>query len=126
MIAAGERRASAPGSSLQVMWGDGGAATLVGDTGCAKLIGDATLNLDLVDVYASEDHPLPYQTEKRFIRDEAVERIFLPAIAAALKRAKIDASNITLAAVQEPTAGVYKAVAAKLGLKAPNLCDKDQ
>jgi hydroxymethylglutaryl-CoA synthase len=124
LIAAGERRASAPGSSLHVMWGDGGAATLVGDTGCAKLIGDATLNLDLVDIYASEEHPLPYQTEERFIRDEAVERIFLPAIAAALKRAKIDASNITLAAVQEPTAGVYKAVAAKLGLKAPNLCER--
>jgi len=124
LIAAGERRPSAPGSSLQLAWGDGGAATLVGDTGCAKLIGDATLNLDLVDVYASDDHPLPYQTEERFIRDEAIERIFLPTIVAALKQAKIGASDITLAAVQEPTAGVYKAVAAKLGLKTPNLCDK--
>jgi hydroxymethylglutaryl-CoA synthase len=124
LIAAGERRSSAPGSSLQLAWGDGGAATLVADTGCAKLIGDATLNLDLVDVYASDDHPLPYQTEERFIRDEAIERIFLPAIATALKQANIGASDITLAAVQEPTAGVYKAVAAKLGLKTPNLCDR--
>jgi len=124
LIAAGERRPSAPGNSLQLAWGDGGASAVVGDTGRAKLIAEATINLDLVDVYASEDHPLPYQTEERFIREGAIDRVFLPAIAAALKKAKLRPNDIALAAVQEPVAGVYKAVAAKLGLKAPNLCDR--
>jgi hydroxymethylglutaryl-CoA synthase len=124
LIAAGDQRASAPGSSLQLAWGDGGAAVLVGDSGRAKLIGDATVNLDLVDVYASEDHPLPYQTEERFIRDETTERIFLPAIGAALQKAKIGAVDIKFVAIQEPVAGVYKAVAAKLGFKVPNLCER--
>src|ERR1700722_14077298 len=124
LVAAGERRVTAPGSSLQLAWGDGGAAILVGDEGRAKLLGEASINFDLVDIYASEDHPLPYQTEERFIRDEAIDRIFLPAITAALKKAQIKPDDITLAAIQEPVAGIYKALAAKLGLKAPNLCER--
>jgi uncharacterized OB-fold protein len=109
LVAAGERRATAPGSSLQLAWGDGGAAVLVGDAGRAKLIGDATINLDWVDLYMSNTHPLPYQSEERFIRDEAIERVFLPAITAAIKKAKIGPNDITLAAIQEPVSGVYKA-----------------
>ena len=124
LVAAGERRMSAPGSSLQLAWGDGGAAVMVGDEGRAKLVGEAGVNFDLVDIYVSEDHPLPYQTEDRFIRDEAIDRILLPAITTALKKAQIRPDDIKQAAIQEPTAGVYKALAAKLGLKAPNLCER--
>jgi hydroxymethylglutaryl-CoA synthase len=124
LVAAGERRATAPGSSLQLAWGDGGAAVLVGDAGRAKLIGDATINLDLVDLYVSNTHPLPYQSEERFIRDEAIERVFLPAITAAIKKAKIGPNDIALAAIQEPVSGVYKALATKLSLRAPNLCER--
>lgn len=124
LVTAGERRATAPGSAIQLGWGDGGAAAFVDDAGQARLVSEATLSIDFVDVYASESHPLPYQTEERFVREQAVDRVFLPVIGAAFKKAGIGPGDITWAAIQEPAPGAYKALAAKLGLKAPNLCER--
>ena len=59
LIAAGERRPGRPGNALHLMQGDGGAAALVADGGAARLIGWASLSHDLVDVYASREHPEP-------------------------------------------------------------------
>ena len=124
LIAAGERRPTAPGSALQLSWGDGGAAALVADDGVARLAGAATVNVDLVDLYMSQDHPLPYQTEERFIRDEAVKLALLPAVTEACREAGIEPRDIALAVFHEPVSGCYKAVAAACGITAPNLCDR--
>ena len=50
--------------------------------------------------------------------------MFLPAIDAAFKKGGIGPGGITWAAIQEPAPGAYKALAAKLGLKAANLCER--
>lgn len=123
LIAAGENRPGQAGNGLHLAWGDGGAAALVGDGPGASLLGHASQAHDLVDVYASREHPTPYQAEERFIRDTAVGAILVPAIDAALQAAGIDAAGIAQAVVHEPVSGTYKTVAAALGLKAPNVAE---
>jgi 3-hydroxy-3-methylglutaryl CoA synthase/uncharacterized OB-fold protein len=125
LIAAGERRPTAPGGALQLAWGDAGAAILVGEgPGGARLLGAASLTHDFADVYASREHPTPYASEDRFIRDVAVGDIMVPAIASALRAAGVAAADIAAAVVHEPVSGCYRAIAAQLGLGAPNNLDR--
>jgi hydroxymethylglutaryl-CoA synthase len=121
LIAAGERRPGRPGNALHLMQGDGGAAALVADGGAARLIGWASLSHDLVDVYASREHPEPYPYEERFVRETSVAKVIAPAIRAALSRAGLEPSAISLAAVHEPLAGAWKDIARVTGIGAPNL-----
>lgn len=121
LISAGECRPTAPGSAAQLGYGDGGAAVLVGDTGFARFLGCASLSHDLVDIYASREHPTPYAAEERFVRDVCVAEVLIPTIRNACTNAGIEPAKIAYAAVVEPVAGAYKAVAAKLGMTAPNL-----
>lgn len=126
LIAAGEKRKTQAGSALQLAWGDGAAAILVSDEGIAKLIGHASISADMVDVYASPEHPAPYQSEERFIRDEAVGSLLAPAIRQACHCAGIQPGDIDMAVVPEPVPGTYKQLSTKLGLKAANLCEAIQ
>lgn len=121
LVVAGEKRQAAPGSASHLTYGDGATAIRTGPCGNAELIGAASLARDLVDVYASRDHPDPYPAEERFVRDVAVNEILAPTIAAALSAAGIAATEIAWAAVAEPVAGCYSALAKKLGLGAQNL-----
>lgn len=124
LIAAGERRAAAPGNALQGAWGDGGAAVLVGEgPGLAKLLGAGRISMDLLDHFTSAESGLPYSAEERFSRDVAVSHCVIPAVKAALRDAGVEAASITLAVVAEPVSGTYAAAARKLGLTAPNLLD---
>lgn len=123
LVVAGEKRAARPGSAQHLAWGDGAAAALVGaGDGVARLLGSATVNADLLDIFTEADAGVPYAAEDRFVRDEAVERIYVPAVKAALAKAGLAGGDIALAAVPEPVDGIYKAVAKACGLKAANLC----
>jgi 3-hydroxy-3-methylglutaryl CoA synthase/uncharacterized OB-fold protein len=124
LIVAGERRRTAAGSAMQLAWGDGGAAVLTSDNGIARLIGEASLSFDFVDFYTSESNAFPYQYEERFVKDEAVALILKPAVGAACSSAGISAADISIAIVQEPVSGTYKALAASLGMPAPNLAER--
>lgn len=122
LVAAGEKRAAAPGSSQHLNWGDGAGAALVGPgDGIARLIGAATVNADLVDAFTDAEHGLPYGAEDRFVRDQAVE-IYVPAVRAALAEAGVAAGDIALAVVPEPVDGIFRAVAKTCGIKAENVC----
>lgn len=123
LVAAGEKRSTAPGGSQHLNWGDGAGAALVGPgDGIATLLGSATINADLLDVFTDADHHLPYGAEERFVRDEAVQKIYAPAVKAALTKAGTAAGDIAIAVAPEPVAGVYAALAKLSGLKAENVC----
>jgi 3-hydroxy-3-methylglutaryl CoA synthase/uncharacterized OB-fold protein len=125
LIVAGERRVTEPGSPLQLSWGDGAAAVLVGDgPGAARLLGAASVSFDLVDVYASAKRPTPYAAEERFVREVASDQILRPTIERAFEKAGVLGPDIALAVVHEPLSGVYRAIAGKLGLTAPNILDR--
>ena len=123
LVVAGEKRSAAPGTSQHLNWGDGASAALVGPgDGIARLLGSATVNADLLDVFTDAEHGLAYGAEDRFVRDQAVREVYVPAVTAALELAKIAPSDIAIAAIPEPVDGVYKAVARACGLKADNVC----
>lgn len=123
LVVAGEKRMARPGSSQHLNWGDGAGAALVGTgDGLAKLLGAATVNADLLDIFTEADHGLPYGAEDRFVRDEAVEQIYIPAVKAALADAGTSGADIAIAVLPETVDGTYKAVAKVCGLTCANVC----
>ena len=124
LIASGERRPGRPGNALHLTEGDGGAAALVADGGAARLIGWASLSHDLVDVYASREHPDPYPYEERFVRETSVSKVIAPTIRTALSRAGLEPTAISVAAVHEPLAGAWKDIARATGIVAPNVASE--
>lgn len=120
LIAAGERRPGKAGNALHLAQGDGAAAALVGDGAAARLVGWASCSHDLVDVYASREHPEPYAYEERFARETSVAKVIAPTIRAALARAKLNARDIAHVAAHEPLAGAWKDIAKATGIAAVN------
>jgi 3-hydroxy-3-methylglutaryl CoA synthase/uncharacterized OB-fold protein len=121
IVTAGEKRETQAGSAQQLAYGDGGAACRIGDEGGARYLAGISLSHDLIDVYASRDHPTPYAYEERFVREAAVSKILRPAIEAVCTKAGIAPGTIAFAAVAEPVAGSYAVLAKAAGLTAPNL-----
>lgn len=123
LVVAGEKRAARPGSSQHLNWGDGAGAALVGPgDGIARLLGSATVNADLLDIFTDAEYGLPYGAEDRFVRDQGVEEVYIPAVKAALASAGIAGEDIAIAVVPETVDGTYKALAKACGLKAANVC----
>jgi uncharacterized OB-fold protein len=105
---------------LHLAQGDGGAAALVADEGAARLLGWASLSHDLVDIYASREHPEPYAYEERFVRETSVAEVLAPTIRRALADAGVAATDVQHAVVHEPIAGLWRDIARATGLSAPN------
>ncbi len=120
LIAAGERRAAKAGSPFHLSFGDGGASALISDDAPARLIGHASISHDLIDLYASREHPTPYGYEERFVKETAAREVIAPAIKAALADAGVEASAITQCAIAEPLAGMTRDIAKLTGVGAPN------
>jgi hydroxymethylglutaryl-CoA synthase len=125
LVAAGEKRETRVGSPFHLSWGDGGSAVLVSDTidsegGQAELIGHASLSHDLIDVYASREHPAPYAGEERFVRETATKAVIAPTIMAALANAGVGAKDISHAAVCEPLGNMWRDIGKATGITAPN------
>ena len=123
VVVAAEKREAQAGSAAHLAYGDGAAAVRTGAQGGARLVGHASISHDLVDRYASREHPAPYAYEERFVRDIAVAEIMVPVVRQACEAAGIDPARITQVAAAEPVGGCWKAASAKLGIAAPNLCD---
>ena len=121
LIAIGEKRPATAGSPRHLAEGDAGAAALVSNQGAAKLVGYASLSHDLVDVYASREHPESYAYEERFVRESSVRHVVVPAVKAACAMANVEPGRIAFAAVHEPLAGCWRDIARATGVTAPNL-----
>jgi hydroxymethylglutaryl-CoA synthase len=121
LVSAGEARVIPAGNPLHLAFGDGGAAVRVGASGAAKLLGHASLSHDLIDLYASREHPAPYAYEERFVRETAVREVIAPTIKRAMLAAGVDPSRIAFAAVHEPVSGCWRDIAKAAGITAPNL-----
>lgn len=125
LIATGEKRMAQPGSAQHLAWGDGAGAVLVGPgPGLARVLACATVNADLLDIVTTAGRGLPYPAEDRFIRDEAVEAVYLPAIRQALAAAGLAGAQVTQAVLPEPVSGTWKALMRPLGLTCPNLAEE--
>ncbi len=123
IVTAGEQRSTQPGSAAQLAFGEGAAAARTGPNAPARLAGHASLSHDLVDRYASRDHPFSYAYEERFVRDVAVAEVLVPVVRAACVAAGIAPGQLAHAAVHEPVGGCWRAVAKALDCGAPNHCE---
>lgn len=123
IVAAGEKRPTQPGSAAQLGFGDGAAAVRTGANAPARLAGFASISHDLVDRYASREHPVSYAYEERFVRDVAVAEILTPAVRDACAAAGIAPHQLAHVAVHEPATASWRAVAKALGCKAANYCE---
>ena len=121
LLAAGEKRPATAGSSRHLSDGDGGAAVVVSDEGAARLVAHSSVSHDLVDIYASREHPEAYVYEERFVRETAIAKVIAPAIKSALGNAGLEGRAIAFAAVHEPIAGSWRDIARATGVEAPNL-----
>ncbi|GGY89957.1 OB-fold domain-containing protein [Novosphingobium colocasiae] len=122
IVIAAEKRLTQAGSASQLAYGDGAAAVRVGAAGPARLAGYASHTHDLVDRYASVDHPTPYAYEERFVRDIAVAEIIVPVVREACAAAGIEPAQLAHVAVAEPVGGTWAAASRKLKVAAPNHC----
>lgn len=122
IVIASEKRLTQAGSAAQLGYGDGAVAVRVGEGCGARLAGYASLTHDLVDRYASQDHPTPYAYEERFVRDVAVAEIIVPAVRQACEAAGITPAQLAHVAVAEPVGGTWAAAARMLKSVAPNHC----
>lgn len=120
LVAAGERRAAKAGNPFHFTFGDGGAAVVVAGDAPARLIGHASLSHDLVDLYASHEHPTHYSYEERFVKETSARSVIAPTIKAALENAGIEPSAIAQCAIAEPITGMSRDIAKLTGLTAPN------
>lgn len=123
IVTAGEARPSQPGSAAQLAFGDGAAAARTGPDAPARLAGHASISHDLVDRYASRDHPTSYAYEERFVRDVAVAEVLAPVVRAACAAAGISPAQLAQVAVHEPVGACWRALANTLGCGAPNHCE---
>ncbi len=123
IVTAGEKRSTQPGSAAQLAFGDGAVAVRTGPDAPARLVGHASLSFDLIDRYASRDHPFSYAYEERFVRDVAVAEVLVPVVRAACDAAGIAPGQLAHAAVHEPVGGCWRALAKALSSKAPNHCE---
>lgn len=123
VITAGEQRPTQPGSAAQLSFGDGAAAVRTGPGAPARLLGHASHSHDLVDRYASREHPFSYLYEERFVRDVAVAEVLVPVIQAACAAAGIAPAQLAHVAVHEPVGSSWRAAAKALGCKATNHCE---
>jgi len=123
IITAGEARPTQPGSAAQLAFGDGAAAARTGHGALARLAGYASLSHDLVDRYASREHPFSYAYEERFVRDVAVAEVLVPTVRAACEAAGIAPAQLAHVAVHEPVGACWRAAAKALGCSAPNHCE---
>lgn len=124
VVVAAEQRVARPGSAAFLGYGDGAAAARTAASGGAQLVGHASLSHDLVDRYASREHPTPYASEERFVRDVAVPRILIPAVREACASAGIEPAELGQIAAAEPVPGCWSAVARQLRISGPNHCER--
>jgi hydroxymethylglutaryl-CoA synthase len=120
LVSAGEHRTAKAGSPFHFSFGDGGAAAFVADNAPVRLIGHASISHDLIDLYASREHPTPYGYEERFVKETVAREVIAPAIKAALSDAGVEPGAIAHCAISEPLAGMTYDIAKLTGVTASN------
>jgi hydroxymethylglutaryl-CoA synthase len=118
LVAAGEHRRTRSASLQERAYGDGAAAMLVG-TGqtIANLVGAHTVTADLVDHYRGRGATYDYTWEERWVREEGWLKLVPAAIAGALEKAGLAASDIRFACIPGTLAKIQSQVAKAAGLR---------
>ena len=91
VVCASDCRLGRPGSSQEVIFGEGGAALMVGDTDViATLEGSYTLTYDFSDQWRADGEKFNRIWEDRWVRDEGYTKFIPEAINGLLKKYKLN------------------------------------
>lgn len=124
LCVASEKRRPQPGSELELQNGAAAAAFVVGEgDSVADFIDGHSLSIDFVDHYRSAGQEFDYGWETRWIRDEGYLKIGPQAVAEALAKAELAASDVRHFIFATPMRGVAPAVAKKAGIAAEAVRD---
>jgi hydroxymethylglutaryl-CoA synthase len=91
VVCASDCRLGRPGSSQEVIFGEGGAALMVGDTDViATLEGSYSLTYDFGDQWRADGEKFNRMWEDRWVRDEGYTKFITEAINGLLKKYKLN------------------------------------
>lgn len=118
LVCASDCRLGKPGSSQEMLFGDGAAALLLGGNGViASLEGSYSVSYDFPDYRRSEDDKFVRTTEERFIREEGYVRFIPEAISGLFRKHKLEAKDFTKVAYCCPYPREQAAIGRRLGFE---------
>ena len=124
LVVAAEHRRCRPGSSRELLYGDGAAALTVGNEGVvARVLGSASRTDDFVDHYRRALDGFDHDWEERWVRDEGYLKLVPPVIAEALRNADKEAAAVRHFVLPCIYSRVREAVASSAGLAAGSVRD---
>lgn len=124
LVLASDQRQARPASEGELVNGDAAASFLIGDgDGIARLIGSYSVTADFVDHYRAAGEAYDYDWETRWVREMGHGKLGGEAIAGALAKFGVDASQIDRLIVGIPARGAGAALAKKAGIAAEAVAD---
>lgn len=122
-LAADNRKARA-GSEGEMLQGDAGGAVLVGEGDpIATLRGSHSVTLDFVDHFRATGEDYDYAWEKRWVRDEGFQKVMGGAVAQAIEKIGINASDIDHVLIALPGRSLPPKFVKSLGFNPDNVAD---
>lgn len=118
LLCASDCRLGKPGSSQEMLFGDGAAAVLLGSDGViASLEGSHSVSYDFPDYRRSEDDKFVRATEDRFIREEGYAKFIPEAVSGLLKKYQLEAKDFAKVAYSCPFPREHAAIGRRLGFE---------
>lgn len=120
LVAASDRRLAVGG--LDQDFGDGAAAFIVGDTEvAATLVDSMSMYNELLDVWRAEGSRRTRTWEDRWVFEEGYQKVVPDAVAAFLKKAKINMADLAKVVLYAPDARRHREMAARLKIQPAQL-----
>ncbi len=124
LVVAADKRRSKASSAGEFAYGDGAAAVRVGsEDGLLKFRGGHTVTVDFVDHFRAEGEAFEYTWEERWIRDEGLAKIVPPAIASALEKSGVKATDVAHFCMPSTIARAVDGIAKASGIPAAAVRD---
>lgn len=118
LVCASDCRLGKPGSSLEMVFGDGAAAVLLGSEGVmASLDGSSSVSYDFPDYRRTDFDKFVRGMEDRFIREEGYAKFIPEAISGLLTKAKLEAKDFAKVAYPCLNLREHAAIGKKLGFQ---------
>jgi len=122
LVCAADMRLGKPGSLLEMLFGDGGAAFRIGQEGVvAELKGHFSLSCDFPDYRRLWDDQFVKAAEERFIREEGYGKLIVQAIEGILKKYGLKAKDFAKVGYPCLNLGEYYRIAKQLGFESEQI-----
>jgi hydroxymethylglutaryl-CoA synthase len=117
LLVASDRRQTKPGSSQEMIYGDGAVALWTGPgSGLARVVGMRSIAADFVDHYRGRGAEFDYGWEERWVRDEGYMKLVPAAVAALFAETGVEPASVAHFCMTTPSARLAATVAGACGV----------